>query len=393
MEHVIRNNTAVPPFRIYYSLPQSLLSYTCMKLAIVFDDLKQFGGAEKLLLAACEIWPSALVFTAHASKKWQLLCKEKGITLIASFMQRLPFIYKLNKLYALFGLHTLAYELFDLSGFDVVLSISARFAHGVITRPETRHICYMNSPGRPFWEPHLYFKNSVLRLFLSPLLLLLRLWDYTAAQRVDAFVANSDFIQQKIRKYYGKKAVVIYPFVDELPSLDTVSTAVPYYLVISRLVPWKRIDIVVQACTELDKPLKIIGIGSDQAHLKKLAGDSNIEFCGFVSDADKFKLLSNCIAVIIPQREDFGIVPLEAMLLGVPIIAYRAGGALETVLSDKTGEFFEEQTVDSLKAVLQKFNPQKYNRKMCVSRARQFSKAKFTEKLTRLVNDVYLKGL
>ncbi|MFZ5424797.1 MAG: glycosyltransferase [Patescibacteria group bacterium] len=365
-----------------------------MRLALVHDDLIQFGGAESLLLAMHEIWPQAPVFTSVASEKWQQVCKDKRINLNTSFMQKLPKIERLNRYYAPLHLHPIAFESFDFSQFDVVLSVSARFSHGVITKPSTKHICYMNSPGRMFWESKDYFdyenflgakklKNLALSLLKLPLASL-RMWDYTAAQRVDYFIANSKTPQARIYKYYKRNSEIIYPFVDNKKFLNVKSKKGRYYVVISRLNAWKRVDLAVQACSNLKLPLVVIGDGPELEKLKSIAG-STVKFTGYVSEEEKIKLLSECIALINTQYEDFGIVPLEAMAAGKPVIAYKRGGALETVIPNVTGTFFESQSIEELINVLKAFEPNVYSEFDCKDRAREFDKSVFTRRLKDFV--------
>ncbi|HSX39789.1 MAG TPA: glycosyltransferase [Candidatus Saccharimonadales bacterium] len=361
-----------------------------MKLAIVHDDLIQFGGAERLLLAVHEIWPEAPIYTSVASKRWQKVCKDQKIKLITSYMRFLPFIEKLNRFYSPFLLHVLAFESFDFSQFDVVLSISARYAHAIIVKPQTKHICYMNTPGRMFWEPSAYFENEKFKpKVLNLLLTQLRLWDYTAAQRVDYFIANSKTPHDRIKKYYHRDSQIIYPFVENSKFSSENSIEGDYFLVISRLLSWKKIDIAIKACNDIKLKLKIIGEGPAYQSLKSLAG-ATIEFLGYVSETDKTKYLKSCKAVINTQYEDFGIVPLEAMACGKPVIAYAQGGVLETVIPHKTGLFFEQQSAQSLKQVLQNFDATKFNIAECRAQAHKFDKAIFQNQIQKAVNEVYL---
>jgi glycosyltransferase involved in cell wall biosynthesis len=380
-----------------------------MKIAIVFDDLIQFGGAERLLLAVHEVWPDAPIYTSVASKRWQQICAEKEIKLHTSFMQKLPWVEKLNRFYAVFFLHVLAFESFDLhkqndtsdSDYDVVLSISTRFAHGVNTKPTTKHVCYMNSPGRMFWEPFDYFEGEFNRhkitkklstLFLLPFLSILRLWDYSAAQRIDYFIANSKTPQKRIKSYYWRNSTIIHPFVDLTTKQGSDKKPDDYFVILTRLVSWKRVDIAVRACSLNNIKLKIIGDGPDIGRLKKIAGPS-IEFLGYIHDeAEKIRLLKNSLALIVTQHEDFGIAPLEAMSVGTPIIAYKKGGVLETVIASKTGEFFDAQDENSLAQALLAFDPLMYRPQDCINRADQFSKETFKKRLRDCINSVYLKN-
>lgn len=360
-----------------------------MKIAIVFDDLIQNGGAEKLLIVAHEIWPNAPLYTCLSSREWVRYCQTNNIKLITSFMQKIPFAVKLNKVLAVFGFHILAYESFNFDKFDIVLSISARFAHGVITKPTTKHICYMNSPGRMFWEPNLYFINRFLQIILAPFLSWLRIWDYSAAQRVDRFIANSKTPQNRIKKYYKRDSDIVYPFAEDVTQLQNTNAGEKYFLIISRLISWKKIEIAIQACICLGLNLKIVGEGSDKNRLMKIANNSKyIEFCGRVSDEVKIKLICNCLALIQTQYEDFGITPVEGMSCGKPVIAFGRGGALETVISGVTGEFFYEQTSESIGNVLKNFLPETYLPDTCSEQAKRFSKSRFIKDLTRQVNSI-----
>lgn len=369
-----------------------------LKTALVFDDLIQFGGAEKLLLAVHEIWPDAPVFTSVVSEEWLQKCKRLDIKVQTSFMQKLPFKKILNRFYSVLGLHMLAFESFNFSDYDLVFSISSRYAHGVLTKPSTLHVCYMNSPGRMFWDTFSYFSKEsfftrVFRFLISPFLTHVRNWDYTAAQRVDYFIANSPVPQSRIRRFYNRDSEVIFPFV-EFPSFDiselqNTHEKESYYLVLTRLSSWKRVDLAIKACQKLNLNLKIIGEGSARKSLEKLADPETTEFLGFVTEQEKWKLLANCKALIMTQKEDFGITPLEAMIVGKPVIAYKEGGAQVTVLSGETGEFFEKQTVDSLVSILRNFTPTNYSPKICQEQARRFQKEKFKFKIMEFINKVY----
>lgn len=375
-----------------------------MKIALVHDDLIQHGGAERLFEAMMEIWPKADVFTSMTTwdrnpsgldDDWSTRRVDK---LQTSFMQRLPFKEKLYRHY--FPLYPLAFESFDFIDYDVVLSSSSRFAHGVVTRPETLHICYMNSPGHMLWEPRTYFSSSALQLFSSPFLNYLRLWDYAAAQRVDHFVANAKTPQARIKKYYGRDSKIIYPFVDLERFADSSTLRVnektlrvslgDYFLIVSRLTAWKRIDIAIEACNQLKRPLKIIGEGPDFQRLKNLAGPT-VEFLGRLTDEEVVGYYQGCRAFLFPQKEDFGITPLEAQAAGKPVIAFKAGGALETVIGGKTGEFFYPQTVDALVKSLKNFGPEKYQSENCRQQAEKFSKKRFQTELKGFVEKAYEK--
>ncbi len=367
------------------------------KIALVHDDLIQRGGAESIFTTMLEIWPEADVYSSMISDYWKT--RISNLKLKTSFMQKLLFKKKLYRHY--FPFYPLAFESFDLSDYDLVISSSTRFSHGVITRPETCHICYMNSPGRMWWEPGAYFQGggmagtSPATTILSPLLSWLRIWDYQAAQRVDYFIANSKTPAARIKKYFNRDAEVVYPYVDldrfnnrDSKSADSAKPDNDFFLIVSRLAQWKRIDIAVRACNQLELPLKVVGSGPDYNRLKSLAG-STVDILGRLPNKDVVQYYRNCRGFIFPQKEDFGITPLEAMAAGKPVIGYKAGGALETIIDGKTGEFFYPQTVDALVNVLRNFDPSKYNSIECKKQANRFSKARFKNDLTRLVEDLF----
>ena len=382
-----------------------------MKIALVHDDLIQNGGAERLVRALHEIWPEAPLYTSFAGREWVKKCQDLRINLRTSFMQQLPFKKQLYKLYFLF--FPLAFESFNFDEFDIVVSSSARFAHGIITKPKTTHVCYMNTPARMWWDSASYFgAKSFLRFILSPVLSFLRLWDFAAAQRVDFFIANSKTPQARIKKYYGREAEVVYPFADlsrhperlvnppagEAGDLDSSTRfrecqndVGKYFLVVTRLSSWKRVDIAVEACKELGLSLVVVGRGPDLNRLKKLARGSNlIKFFDKVEDEELVKLYEGSRAVIITQEEDFGIVCLEAAGFEKPVIAFRGGGSLEIIKEGATGEFFYPQTKEALKDVLANFDSSKYRNHASYNNAQEeFSKRKFRESIKNTVKRIY----
>jgi len=322
-----------------------------MRIAIVHDYLNQFGGAERVVSALHEIWPDAPIYTSiYDRNKMPAVFQRMDIR--TSFMQYFPFIFRWFKFYFLF--YPLAFESFDLSEYDVILSSSSAFAKGIKKRPDQLHLCYCHNPMRFVWRYDDYVKKESLPALVKGLLPLVldpvKRWDLQGVAGVDQFIANSRTVAERIKQTYGRESVIINPPVESgffRPS--TVSQ--DYFLVVSRLNAYKRIDLVVEAFTQLDLPLKVIGSGPDLKRLKRLAGPS-VEFLGRRSDDDLEKYLAECQALIFPGEEDFGIVPLEAMACGRPVIAYRAGGAQETVVDGETGIFFAEQTVAALVAAV-----------------------------------------
>ncbi|MFW6110121.1 MAG: glycosyltransferase [Patescibacteria group bacterium] len=368
-----------------------------MKIALVHDDLIQFGGAERVFLTLAQAFPEADLFTSMATKDWEQRIEEhlgkQGLR--TSFMQKLPAKKRLYRAY--FFLFPLAFESFDFSEYDLVISSSTRYAHGVITKPGTLHVCYMNSPGRMFWQPCQYFsENPLVGRLLTPFLSWLRMWDYTAAQRVEHFVGNSKLVQKRISRFYNRDAEVIYPYVDlerfSLPGdEEKLASEEPvkdfpedYYLIVSRLVAWKKIDLAVQACNNLKLPLVVVGDGPDKQRLRDLAGPT-VQVVGRLSDQSVVKSYQAAKGFIFPQEEDFGITPLEAMASGKPVLAYRAGGALETILPGETGAFFSPQTVEGLQQALEKFEPEQFDPVACRRRAERFGKQRFIEEIQDLV--------
>lgn len=362
-----------------------------MKIVIVCDDLIQWGGAEKVFLDVLNLYPDALVYTSTISNKWRDKLNSMNVKYHVSFLQKFPFINKLYRFYSIFYLHIIAFESFDFSQFDVVISMSSRYAHFIITKPTTKHICYMHSPARMFWDTEAYFKSEFWRKLLfviKPFLFFARISDYVAAQRVDEFIANSKVTHDRIKKYYQRESEIINPSID-ISKFFMSEKISDYYLVLTRLISWKRVDLVIEAFNKTSLKLKIIGNGPDLTRLKHLAmGNSNIEILTNIDDDTKLKYLSECKALINPQFEDFGIVPLEAMASGRPVIAFRKGGALETVVEGKTGMFFDIQNFDSLLNTLKKFEEINIKPQDCYSRACKFDKKYFESKLLKLVNNV-----
>jgi len=366
-----------------------------MKLAIVCDDLIQKGGAEKIVEALSDIFPDAPIYTSIASEAWLKKFHEKGREVRTSFLQKFPFSEKLNRYFAPFLLNILAFESFDFTDYDVVLSSSSRYAHFIITKPGTRHVCYMHSPGRMFWEPFDYFENEnygvlkplkfLAKYLLNKPLSYTRMKDYEASQKVDYFIANSKTTQKRIKKYYGRESFVVYPFIDFDKFKNVEPVAGDYFLIVGRLAPWKRVDVAVEAFNELDEELRIIGDGPDFSRLQSLA-KPNIKILGYLNDEEKIENMRRCKAVIITQKEDFGIVPLEAMACGKPVIAYGRGGVTESVSPGKTGEFFNEQEFISLKNAVKSFNSSIYTASDCKERAREFDKKVFEDEIKRVIN-------
>lgn len=364
-----------------------------MRVALIHDHLAQDGGAEKVLKVFTELFPDAPIYTLlyekeNADKNF----KDKHIE--TSIIQRLPGGIKHYKWYLPFM--PLAVEFFDLSSYDLVISDASAFAKGVITSTETLHICYCHTPTRYLWsDSHQYIKelgyNKYFKKLISLLLSYLRIWDRAAADRVDCYIANSNFISRRIKKYYQRESKVIYPPVetDKFHVSDRISD---YFLIGGRLAPYKRVDIVVEAFKKTGQKLKIFGDGIDLPRLKKIAGDAaNIEFLGRIDDKQRTELYSKCLAFINPQEEDFGITVVEAMASGRPVIALDRGGAKETVIKGVTGEFFHEQTAESLVSALKRFDVARYDAQTIRSHAEKFGRERFKQEIKRFIEKEYEK--
>ena len=357
-----------------------------MKVALVHDFLNQIGGAEQVLSAICEIFPDAPIYTITYDKD-KMGSFLKGRDIRTSFLQKRPMGIKKYKWYLKYM--PTAIESFDLSDYDLVISDASAFAKGVITKPETTHICYCHTPTRYLWnETHFYIKTAHIPWpathFLPEVLTNLRMWDYVAAQRPDCIIANSKEVKDRIQKYYRRDSEVIHPFVDSA-KFKTSEKLGNYFLIAGRMVPYKRNDIVIQAFNDLKIPLKVVGDGFGMPELKALAKSDKIEFLGRVSDHDLAKYYSECLAYIFPAEEDFGIMPLEAMASGRPVIAYRAGGVIETIKEGITGTFFNEQTPQCLVDTIKHFNPEKYNSKIIRQHAMDFDKNIFKKKIESFI--------
>jgi glycosyltransferase involved in cell wall biosynthesis len=363
-----------------------------MKVAIVHYWLLHNRGGEKVVEALCELFPQAELFT-HVYDQSSFEAPIRNHSVNTTFIQKLP---KANKLYQSYlPLMPLALEQLDLRGYDLVISSESGPAKGVITDPGTCHICYCHSPMRYVWDMyHDYLERTfpVKRLFMRPLVHYLRMWDYASAGRVDHFVSNSNFVAGRIRKHYRREATVINPPV-ETSSFSIGSKIEDFYLMVGQLVSYKRADLAVEAFNRSGKKLVVIGDGEQFLGINKLAGP-NIKVMGrqpFAVIKDHF---SRCKALIFPGVEDFGIVPLEAMASGRPVVAFRKGGALETVKEGVTGIFFSEQTPDALNGAVDRFETilDTFDPQVIRKHAMSFDKQVFKEKFQELVSGIMEKG-
>ena len=354
-----------------------------MKIAFVHEYLNQFGGAERVLQVLCSMFPDAPIYTLFYNAQATGGVFE-GKDIRTSFLQGAPFIKRYHRIFPLFM--PLAIEQFDFSDFDVVFSISASFAKGVITKPGTKHICYCLTPPRFLWDGSQKFMEEfsyprVIKSLVSPWITYLRLWDREASLRVDEFLAISNFVKNRISKYYLRDSEVIHCPVN-VKNFYVSQEIGDYFFMAGRLVSYKKFDLAIKAFNQLGWPLKIAGIGPEINKLKKMA-NGNIEFLGLVSDEKLADLYSHAKAFIFTQEEDFGITPLEAMASGRPVIAYRGGGALETIEEGKSGIFFSEQTEESLLRALKDFKQEEFNSGTCRAQAEKFDIVVFREKILK----------
>lgn len=361
-----------------------------MKVALVYDRVNKWGGAERVLLALHKMFPDAPLYTSVYNPKtagWASIFNIK-----TSFLQKFPIAKKRHDIYA--PLMPVAFESFNFSDYDLVISVTSEAGKGVITNGKTKHICYCLTPTRYLWSGyHEYFKTPIKKIVSKPLIGYLKKWDKTASKRPDHIVGISTDVGERIKKYYGRDAKIIYPPVEISNIQHPISNSNnnghqsinSYFLVVSRLVPYKKVNIAIRACNELNLPLKIIGKGSDEKKLKKIAGDKT-EFLGEVTDLELIDYYKNCNALIFPGKEDFGLVMAEAQVFGKPVIAFKGGGALDIVIDKKTGELFKEQSVEGLKRVLEKFISSRYNSKLCRENAKKFSFEIFQKQFAEILN-------
>lgn len=367
------------------------------RLALVHDWLNQMGGAENVLEELVTLFPGAPVYTSiYAADR--MPADYRGWDIRTSFMQRLPAVMDRHQSYL--PVYPLAFGGMDLSDYDLVLSNKSGFCHGVRTRRDDHratHVCYCLTPTRFLWLYEQYREREqiggLLNAVLQPVLALLRRWDWRAAQRVDHFIAISRAVQERIRTIYGRESVIVYPPADtDFYEPDPAVPVGDYYLVVSRLIPYKRIDLAVAAFAQLpDATLIVVGEGRDLTALQAQA-TPNVTFLGR-QPRDRIRaLMRGCRAFLFPGLEDFGITPVEAMACGRPVIAYGAGGALDTVVPGVTGEFFTHPRADDLAQVLAGFDHRGYDPAACRRQAERFSRAAFRTHLTATVAQMLAAG-
>ncbi|MGG7153355.1 glycosyltransferase [Clostridium neonatale] len=363
-----------------------------MKIALVHDWLPFMGGAERVLTNFVELYPEAPIYTTICNRS-KIDGPIKKAKIITSYLQKDNKEIKNHR--KLFPFMMTAIESFNLNDYDIVLSDSSSIAKGAITSPDTMHVCYCHSPMRYAWEfSHEYArkmagKGGLKAKLLSYFLTGVRLWDNASSDRVDYFIANSENVAKRIWKHYRRESVVIHPPVRcNLFNVSDVDE--DYFLIVSRLQEYKRIDIAIEAFNKLGLPLIIIGDGPDRKKLELMANE-NIRFLGRESDDVIREHYAKCKAFIFPGEEDFGITPLEAMASGRPVIAYKKGGALETVIEEKTGVFFSNQNCDDLIASIKKFESMIFNKKEIRKHAENFDEVIFKQKIKKFIEEKYME--
>lgn len=360
-----------------------------MKVALVYDRVNTWGGAERVLLALHKIFPEALLFTSVYSKEKAPWAKD--LVVKTSFLQNIPFAKNNHQLFAL--LMPLAFESFNFDEFDLVFSITSEAGKGIITKPHTKHICICLTPTRYLWvDSANYFKNKFFKFLTFPFISYLKFWDKIAANRPDIYVAISKEVKQRIKTYYNRDSVLIYPPLTieknegEQIKNDRLGN---YFLVVSRLskfARYKRVDLAIKACDKLGLNLIVVGSG-DIGYFKEISG-STIKFTGQITDKELIGYYKNCKALIFPGVDDFGLAMVEAQFFGKPVIAFDKGGALEIVKNGKTGVFFKDQNIASLSLVLKDFNEKDYNSEDCKKNAAKFSFDSFEAGIKKIVKNI-----
>lgn len=352
-----------------------------MKVALVHDYLNQRGGAERVFAHIASAWPDAPIYTA--------LYDERAVGDLVpvrrvrrSYLSRIPFANRNFR--ALAPLYPRAFESFDFSGFDAIVSSTTAWAKGVRVPPGAVHVCYINTVSRFAFAYDEYVRTGLLRPIVNRLIA----WDRIAATRPTRFVANSENVARRIREYYGRDSDVLHCPVD-IDRFTVGPGGGDYFVVASRLLRYKRIDIAIAAAAIAGVKLFVAGSGPAENSLRQTARGTTTTVLGYISDAQLNDLLGNARAAIVPGEEDFGLVPLEAAAAGRPTIAYRAGGALETVVDGETGAFFDEPNAMSLAAALQSFDPSRFDPQRLRTQAERFAPAQFIGELRRIVERVY----
>ncbi|HEX3465058.1 MAG TPA: glycosyltransferase [Candidatus Elarobacter sp.] len=354
-----------------------------MKTALVHDYLNQRGGAERVFAHFAAAWPDAPVYTTLYDERAvaDLVPRDRVRT---SFLQRFPLRERLFRAYA--PLYPRAIESLDLRAYDLIVSSTTAWAKGVVFRPDATHVCYINTVSRFVFDETRYVGGFGLGTLARPLIRRLAAWDVRAAQRPTRFVANSRNVAERVRRWYGRDADVL-PCPVDVDAFTVGRGEGDYYVVVSRLLPYKRVALAIAGCALAGVPLHVVGSGPDERRLRALAAGTKTTFHGSVDDAARNALLGDARAAILPGEEDFGLVPLEAAAAGRPAIAYAAGGALETIVAGETGAFFHDPTPESLAAAIRTFDSAAYDPGVLRAHAERFRPERFVERLRAIVDE------
>ena len=368
-----------------------------LKVALVHDFLNQYGGAERVLEVLGEIFSEAPIYTLLYDKE-VMRGKFSNREIHTSFLQKLPKFFRRRFKIFLPFLPT-APETFDLRDYDLVISSSGAWTKGVITKLDTVHVAYIHSPMRFVWDYNEKYlkeeRKNKFTFFIRPVLSYLRLWDKLASDRPDYLIANSRYTQARIKKYYRRDSRVIYPPVYTSSAFQAPSPSKgegnkeKYFLIVSRLSPYKKIDKAIEAFNKLELPLVVVGVGKQEKYLRKIAKD-NIKFLGYQKDEDLAKIYENARAFIFPGVDDFGMAPVEAMMHGVPVIAVKGGGAVEIVEEGKTGEFAQSQKVEVIADAVRRFceNEKNYDEEYIKQSVEKFNKERFKREMEEYINSI-----
>jgi len=358
-----------------------------MKVALVYDRVNKIGGAERVLKVLHELWPKAPLYTALYNPETAPWADSFEIR--TSFLQKIPGAKTRHQWLA--WLAPLAFESFDFSDYQLVISVTSAEAKGIITPPGTIHICYCLTPTRYLWSGKTVYEEDGLRgWFLKIFGTGFRVWDFAAAQRPDQMVAISQTVKKRISKYYRRPARIIYPPLETNLLIKEKREEAPFYLLVSRLVKYKRVDLAIKAFNQLGKRLVIVGQGEEERRLKALA-KSKIIFVGQLTDEELVGYYQSCRALIFPSEEDFGLVSLEAQAMGRPVIGYIKGGAAETIIPGKTGLLFSKPTTGSLVKAVRTFESKAWQEMDCRQQAKKFSKNRFKKAFKALVEEEWHK--